>query len=328
MAAYSLPGLSADNKGITVTFVPDNAEIDAGDRYGDTKGKSYIFYGNQSDHIVSVGSSDELLDKLDFYNKHGVKIDTIYIVGHGSGDPKNPSVDVGTSKMMPNDFDISHYEKLLQDFKELRNDSDVDADDIAGYEKHIKDLTKKIEKLKNVSAVMSPNANLHIVSCSLLEGEKGKDFAANMGEVLLGKNGGTIHASPIDIEVDQMTGWLWQAVVSVIKGKNGFVPIGDYYSIANWEELKVSPINRKGPVQIPADGTVVTTATLTEGVRYTITITGTFIYDEGENGTKADAQYFEDDDYKWQPRDWVVIDGVVRRSDAANPEKNKYGFNI
>jgi len=249
MAICILPGYSADKKGLTVTFVPDDAEIDAGDRDGDAKGKSYIFYGNQSDHIVSVGSTDELLKKLERYNKHGIKIEKIYIVGHG-GDAKNPSIDMGSDKIMPNDFDISFHEKQIQLFKEFLKETDKkkEPEAVSGYEEKLKLFSNKLETLKSVSEVMSPNAEVYVISCELLASDKGKEFATNMGDVLLGGKGGTLYASPTEIEVEQMLGWFHHVYVSLLKGKEGYTPFHNYYSIADWEIFKVSPID---PENIP-----------------------------------------------------------------------------
>jgi hypothetical protein len=72
---------------------------------------------------------------------------------------------------------------------------------------------------------------------------------------------------------------------------------------------------------VPADGTVIRTDILQDGTKYEIIASGIFQYDEGEEGTKADAQHYEDDNHKWQRRNFLAINGST--TDAAYPKNSK-----
>lgn len=83
-------------------------------------------------------------------------------------------------------------------------------------------------------------------------------------------------------------------------------------------------------LQIQSNGVVVSSnSNLTQGVKYSLIVQGTYRYDTGEPGEFADAQYREDDNDNWTIlNNQFLINGASLQANVADFNNHRYVYHV
>jgi len=80
---------------------------------------------------------------------------------------------------------------------------------------------------------------------------------------------------------------------------------------------------------VSAMGQKIKSSTVTKkGFKYILVVTGIFQYDQGETGTKADAQHEENDEPRFVRYNWLSINGSTSNATKSNLPSHTYEFHI
>lgn len=82
-------------------------------------------------------------------------------------------------------------------------------------------------------------------------------------------------------------------------------------------------------ITVSAMGQKIRSRTVTKkGFKYILVVTGIFQYDQGETGTKADAQHEENDEPRFVRYNWLAINGSTSNATKSNLPSHTYEFHI
>jgi hypothetical protein len=196
------------------------------------------------DYLLEPVNPDEMFTLLEKITRDGKKIRYLVIAGHG--DAKSPRITFRDHNLVANDVDMPTAQKRLTNTLQLNdrenrlydNPNDPEAGvDIELYldtERHLERPYHK--KLDDVSEVMADGGEILLLNCSAAATPAGQKMCRNLGTVLLGKGGGSVVASTVDIQIDQA--WTWFSILgSPRTGK--WVTAGDVWVSGQWVRLDI-----------------------------------------------------------------------------------------
>ena len=113
-------------------------------------------------------------------------------------------------------------------------------------------LEDKIRMLKSVADVSVPGTPVLILNCYAAKTADGKRFVNNLGNVLVGRNGGSVTASTTVVTlktVNTYFDWLWQQIRNW--GDSGF---GRTFVDASWLVFNIAPRSQSAPTYVNLAG--------------------------------------------------------------------------
>jgi hypothetical protein len=225
----------------------------------------YRYLGQRAniDYILLVNTKEDFFKDLEKITKDGKKINYLIIAGHGES--QSPHIALGSETILPLDLDIEYW---VSQFKEnakrlsaskrdkcnLMNKTDLSDEEkkqleklsknIVLQEKKIAEAQKKLSLFDSVSDIMAQDAVILLINCSTAATEDGIKFATNLGRIFLGKYGGKVIASTIDVSVDQVSRisesirvWLGSGEKTKDTAWKG---IGEFFILGDWKEIQIS----------------------------------------------------------------------------------------
>jgi hypothetical protein len=207
-----------------VPYMPDK---------GDDVEKAMSTYAGQMDgidRIYTPNSPEQLFETLNKQKQLGRKVSLLFIMGHGS--KSDPGIDFASGRLNPEDVDLARLRRDLAENQKKAKKSPTAA-------KEAELLARRIALVETVADAMAKDAQVVLINCSAAATPKGKQFVKNLGDALLGKRGGAIIASRVDVGlsvaenyIDKMRG-LWAT------GK--WLEFGDIFDTGKWVRVQVKP---------------------------------------------------------------------------------------
>lgn len=159
--------------------------------------------------------------------KAGKKVDFLVIAGHGS--KATPGVTLAGGDVTPGDVDLPGMRAKRAIAERAVNDPATK--DKAGAKKSLAAINQQIDDLEAVAEVMAPGATVVLINCSPAATDAGQAFVKNLGEVLIGKNGGVVVASKSDVQIGQV-----RSVANLIRARLSGDPaqFGEFFITGDW----------------------------------------------------------------------------------------------
>jgi len=259
----------------------------------------YRYFGQRAnlDYVLLVNTKEQFFRDLEKIAKDGKKINYLIIAGHGES--YEPHVALGSETILPVDVDIAFWSDQLKDMSKRRADAWKEKcrlqrkgtptpEDKARLERLSKNLELQDNKIKDalqqlalfdaISDIMAENAVILLINCSPAATEKGLAFVRNLGRIFLGRNGGKVIASTVDVSVDQVTRLSESILVwfgSSEKTRDAaWKEIGQFFIMGEWKEIDIPgndlwppvlPVSFKVPCIEAAQGASVTLECLATG---------------------------------------------------------------
>ena len=196
------------------------------------------------DYLLEPADPDEMFKMLEKITQDGKKVRYLIIAGHGNANA--PNIKFRTDSLRANDVDVPPAQKRLTQTLQLNDrenrlyDNAQDQDARLDIELYIDTVREKWrpfhKKLDDVSDVMADGGEILLLNCSAAATAEGQRMCRNLGLVLLGKGGGSVVASTVDIQIDQA--WTWFSILgSPRTGK--WVTAGDVWVSGQWVRLDI-----------------------------------------------------------------------------------------
>ena len=196
------------------------------------------------DYLLEPHDPDELFRSLVKLTRDGKKIRYLVIAGHGNA--KAPSIKFRNKSLTAGTVDMALAQKRLIDTLELNKQENRLYDDPTHSEARVdvgrfldpmrEDWRPFHKALDEVSDVMAPEGVVLLLNCSAAATPAGKTMCKNLGQVLLGKRGGSVIASTRDIQIDQAYTW-FSVLGSPRTGK--WVTAGDIWVSGDWLKMDI-----------------------------------------------------------------------------------------
>jgi len=197
------------------------------------------------DRIYTPDSPAQMFETLLKQKKLGRQVNLLFIMGHGSA--ANPSVSFANGVLLPSDVDLPKLRKDLAMYERIFKERTQSGDDTSVAGEQVAKLTKSIKNLEEVGDALAKDAQVVLINCSAAATPKGKEFVKNLGEVLLGKRGGSIIASKKDVSITVVSNRLDK--LAGLWATGSWLEIGEIFDGGAWVKTPVKP-QARGKVKI------------------------------------------------------------------------------
>lgn len=234
----SAPPRGADEVGVAV--LSPQARPDAVEQ------KLRLYLGSLPgiDFLIEPENPDELFVMLEKLTRDGKKIRYLIIAGHG--DANSPNIKFRNDSLRADSVDMAKAQDRLVHSLQLNNRQNRRYDHPQDQEAQL-DIDLFIDtlranwrpyhhKLDAVSDAMAADGEILLLNCSAAATPAGKTMCRNLGQVLLGKRGGSVIASTVDIKIDQAYTW-FSILGSPRTGK--WITAGDVWVSGSWIKLDI-----------------------------------------------------------------------------------------
>jgi len=152
-------------------------------------------------------------------SKAGRQVDVLVICGHGSRE--TPGLQLGApgvaGQLVWQDVDLASCRGDLQTAQYLLANPQLPA--AKNYTQsflqgRIRDDTARIRLLQQTEDVMAQDGVIILLNCSAAATKEGREYVLNFGRAFLGKRGGRIVASRVDVVTNTLYDQLWQWVAN------------------------------------------------------------------------------------------------------------------
>ncbi|MCA9796896.1 MAG: hypothetical protein KC910_34035, partial [Candidatus Eremiobacteraeota bacterium] len=192
------------------------------------------------DYILQPDNPEELFDQLVKLAGER-KVGFLIIAGHGGA--KNPHIALGHRALVDRDVNLDDIEKALTptpSLNQLENQLyDAPAGQRAALQSKVdklladrKKYRQQLARLDRASDVMADNAKVLLLNCSAAALPSGQQMCRNLARVLLGKRGGTLVASTVDIGIATMRN-PYDSIQSLFR-TGRYVDMGDTWVLGDW----------------------------------------------------------------------------------------------
>jgi len=247
-----LPVASPDegNDKVTIVIVPE----------GDAKSYGLAKQLATPENIFPVTTPKQFFDTLLKLKDRGKSVGRLYVTGHGQ--LGTPNIEFSKNKasdwpedgcLWPKDVNLARFREQLATYESGHMEGmDFNGRDSASGREIIQKLRARIKYLEQVSEAMDKNAEVLLVNCGAAGTPDGVEFVKNLGEVLMGKNGGIIIASKTNVGVAEdgvATRFIGVCVSALSWFNRTMHSAGDYFIQGDFVGFKILP-RPAGSVQI------------------------------------------------------------------------------
>lgn len=184
---------------------------------------------------------DTLLSALAKARDEGKKIDLLVIGAHGSRTAvsnNSPALGFSGQDLVPAEVDLAGLR--FQSDRLLERLLDVSRAPNPKQCTRWKELRDRIRKLESVADAFAPGARVLLINCGAAGSQEGVTFVGNLGRIFLGRNGGVISASRIDVSLNTDTWAHRRRFVIDSGGKGRIYPVGDYFFGGDFVDFPVA----------------------------------------------------------------------------------------
>lgn len=224
--ALALPGSSDDLLGVAILPVAgDSAEQSLHQAAGENP---------KIDYVHQVTSDAELFQVLGKYARHGKKIDYLIIGGHGGLTKQGQYAGLKLGKesnLNRTDVDLPNIRQIVSKANAALRSWKDDGTSATfnrkkSNEKLVREYGYRLKLLTAAGGACARGARIFLYNCNAMDVAEGREMVQSLGEVLLGKEGGTILAASGKVHINW--GGLWNIYHS-----------DDFRVSADWHKIKI-----------------------------------------------------------------------------------------
>lgn len=223
--------LAADSK-FGVALVP---KMTGGDT---TESQLFEIVGQmpEIDRVYAINDGNHMLRTLAALKTNGQIPNHMVICGHGSR--ATPGIKWAADDMIPEEVDLAWNEQQLHAADRAIKNPHLTTIKPATLQQKRQEFSEHVSLLKQAHGLMAENGVVLLINCSAAATPKGRKFVQDLGELLLGENGGTIIASRSDININLRSSVLQRRWTQILNGEMFEHP--EYLVQADWEAFPIA----------------------------------------------------------------------------------------
>lgn len=187
-------------------------------------------------------SFDALLSALERARDEGRRIDLMVIGAHGNRTAtatNTPALGFPAEDLVPADIDLAAMERRRDRLLERLLDARRAPDPRLCAE--WRELRDRLDRLRKVAEAFTPGARILLVNCGAAGSPEGERFVKDLGTILLGRNGGMITASRIDVDLGTDSALARARFWRSSGGRGAVYPVGPYFFAGDFVDFAIAP---------------------------------------------------------------------------------------
>jgi hypothetical protein len=187
-------------------------------------------------------SFDALLSAIRKAREDGRQIDTLIIGAHGNETAlrsNSPSLGFADQDLVPGDVDLAGMRRERD--RILERLLDVNREPNPKLCTRWRDLRDRLAALETAADAFAPGARVLLINCGAAGTREGERFVRDLGAIFLGRNGGVITASRIDVDLGEDSALNRARFWKYSGGRGQLYPVGPYFFAGDFVNFDIAP---------------------------------------------------------------------------------------